>query len=152
MRAWRISRERFADTAFSGFGAREYGGRWNSPGRGVVYLSGTIALAALEMLVHAGDRAELLQDFVFIEVEFDEGLVQVLDQEALPEDWSAYPEPEATKRLGDRWFDDQASLLLAVPSAVIPQEMNLLLNPLHPDFGKVKRGAPQSFHFDTRLR
>lgn len=152
MRAYRITKARHQDSAFGGHGAREYGGRWNSPGRAVVYLSGSIALAALEVLVHTTERAGLLEAFVSIEVEFEEELLQVLDAGSLPAGWNSFPEPASTKRIGDAWIDSRSSALLAVPSAVVPQEANLLLNPLHPDFTRVVRGEPQAFVFDLRIR
>jgi RES domain-containing protein len=82
--AWRIAKARRARTAFSGIGARKYGGRWNSPGVAMVYTAGSASLAILEMLVHL-QSDELMQNYVVFDVVFDEALVSeisISDQDA----------------------------------------------------------------------
>jgi RES domain-containing protein len=150
VKAWRISKKRYAKNAFDGEGAYRYGGRWNSPGVRVVYLSSSPALAALEVLVNAAD-AQLLQTipYVAIAVEFDESLVT--RPERLPKNWKDDPPPKSATRIGDAWVMSAASLLLEVPSAVIPFENNYLLNPAHPAMGSLDIGKPQAFGFDPRL-
>ena len=149
MKAWRISKKRYAKNALDGEGAYRYGGRWNSSGVRVVYLSSSPALAALEVLVNAD--AQLLQavPYVAIAVEFDESLVT--RPERLPKNWRDDPPPKAAARIGDAWVMSAASLLLEVPSAVIPFEQNYLLNPAHPAMGSLQIGKPQAFSFDPRL-
>jgi len=70
----------------------------------------------------------------------------------LPANWRRYPPPEALAELGTRWARDLKSPVLAVPSAVIPQELNYVLNPVHPDFKRIRVGNPEAFRFDPRLR
>ena len=148
--AWRIVKARYADRAFDGEGARLYGGRWNSPGIAVVYLASSRSLAALEMAVHL-DRAALLASFVFISCEFDERLMTVVAPHALPPDWRDDPPPPALAAIGDSWVKAARSALLEIPSAIVEQEANYLLNPAHPDSSRIRIGEPEAFAFDRRL-
>jgi len=148
--AWRIVKTRRAASAFDGEGARLFGGRWNSPGIAMVYLAGSRALAALEMAVHL-DRSTLLNAFSLIECSFDESLVVGLATSALPTNWKTSPPPLALAAIGDEWINGAASAILAVPSAIIEEELNFLLNPNHADFSKVTISAPRPFDFDPRL-
>jgi len=148
--AWRIVKAKRLSNAFDGEGARLFGGRWNSPGVPMVYLAGSRALAALEMAVHL-DRSTLLASFALIECSFDESLVAGLASSALPSDWKTSPPPLALATLGDTWVKEAKTAILAVPSAVIEEELNFLLNPGHPDFAKVKISTPRRFDFDPRL-
>ncbi|RME94713.1 MAG: RES domain-containing protein [Verrucomicrobia bacterium] len=147
--AWRLVREQFAGTAFSGDGAARYGGRWNSRGLRVVYASESRALAALETLVHL--NPPLPFRYKFIPVRFDAAWVETLTAAALPADWRQEPPPPSTRALGDRWIREGRSPVLAVPSIIIPQETNYLLNPAHPDFAAIERGPAEDFDFDPRL-
>jgi RES domain-containing protein len=148
---WRISKRKYADTAFSGEGARRVGGRWNSRGQGMVYASGTLSLAALEVLVHmeVEDVATMLASIevdVPLEVEIDR-----VEVGQLPVDWRISPAPFALTEIGDRWFRSGTTAILAVPSVVIPIEYNYLINPSHSDFAKLMLGSPQPFELDPRL-
>jgi RES domain-containing protein len=149
VKAWRISKKRYAKNAFDGEGAYRYGGRWNSRGVRVVYLSSSPALAALEVLVNADAQLLLAVPYVAIAVEFDEPLVT--RPERLPKNWRDDPPPKSAARIGDDWVMSAVSLLLEVPSAVIPFERNYLLNPAHPAMGSLHIGKPQAFSFDPRL-
>lgn len=148
--AWRIVHSRHADGAFSGEGARLNGGRWNSIGTAMVYTAESKALASLEYLIHV-DAADLLENYVFIPVHFDEKFLKILDMESLPSDWQKTPFPVSTQKVGDFWASENLSPVLGVPSVPIPGENNYLLNPAHPDFGEVQIGAPEPFEFDMRL-
>lgn len=151
-RAWRIDKTRWAATSFSGEGARLYGGRWNSPGRPVVYAAEHPALAAMEILVHAVPDQLLATAYCLIEATFDDVLVDELPAKDLPPDWADDPAPDSTRRLGDAWLAAPGSRpVLRVPSAVVRTTNNYLLNPLHPRFGEVRIGTPQPFRFDPRL-
>ena len=150
MKAWRITKQRHARTAFSGEGARLYGGRWNSAGVPVVYVAESQSLAVLELLVHL-DAPTLLEKYVFLEVEFDVSLVTDLDRNSLPKNWQSDPVPQVIQTLGDRWVLSGDSAVLRVPSVLVPRESNFLLNPRHPDFGKIGVSRPQAFRFDPRL-
>lgn len=147
--AWRIVKEKHAGTAFSGQGAAKGGGRWNSRGVLAVYTSGTRSLAALEGLVHL--NPPVLFKYVAIRVEFDAALVERAALHSLPGDWRVEPPPPSTKQLGDEWVRSARSAILALPSVIIPGELNFLLNPAHPDFKKIVIGTPEEFAFDPRL-
>lgn len=148
--AFRVVKAKYSDTAFSGEGARRYGGRWSPPGLPVVYLADSLPLAALEILVHL-ERPAVLTSYVFFEVAFAEELMLVLDDDDLPRDWRSDPEPLSTVNIGAAWLAEQASLLLRVPSAVVPQNWVYLLNPAHPDFARAEIAGPRPFEFDPRL-
>jgi len=148
--AWRIIKRRQIKTAFTGSGAREYGGRWNSPGVAVVYTAETQSLAVLEILVHL-DSPELLQTYLLISVEIDESSVSDIQRSQLPRNWRADPAPAKLRAIGDSWVLARGSAVLRVPSALIPAENNFLLNPLHPGFRKLQIGKPVNFQFDPRL-
>jgi len=150
LEAWRIVKARYAGGAFSGEGARLYGGRWNSPGVPVVYTAQHQSLAVLEVLVGLED-ASVLPRFVLFRIEFDERLVETLADADLPRDWRANPPPRATQRLGDAWAAEARSAVLNVPSAVVPAERVYLLNPRHPDFGAIAIEGPYPYAFDPRL-
>ena len=147
--AWRIVPAHYADAPFTGEGARRFGGRWNSPGRAVVYTSAHQSLAALEILVHLNPRIPLR--FKAFAVHFEESWIERLPASALPPDWRNEPPGAATMRCGDRWLESGRSAVLAVPSAIIPVEENYLLNPVHPDFSRLQIDAPKDFSFDPRL-
>lgn len=149
-KAWRIVPPGRVADAFSGEGARLFGGRWNSAGVPMVYCAESMALAALEILVHV-DRGELLEEYLCIPVTFDKRLFQVLEFGSLPDHWRTSPPPVSTQKLGNDWVHGGAALILKVPSVLVPGESNYLINPLHPNLGKLKIGVPQPFEFDPRL-
>ena len=149
-RAYRMVRAEFVKTAFSGEGASLAGGRWNSSGVRVVYCSGTVSLAALELLAHLG-RGNILDEYRVIKAEFDDAMVETVERHRLPPDWGASPGPRDLHRLGDKWVRERRSAVLCVPSAVVPSEVNYLLNPAHPQFDEISIGTPQPFQFDSRL-
>ena len=148
--AWRIVKAMRAPQAFTGEGARRAGGRWNYPGTPMVYAAGSLALAALEVLVHL-EGPQLLHSYVQIPVEFSQELCRRLDLDALPPDWAANPAPESTRSIGTEWCDSQESVVLAVPSVVVPDESVYLINPRHGGFPALQIGQPTSFRFDPRL-
>ena len=136
---------------FDGEGAFRFGGRWNSRGTRILYTAESLSLAALEMLVHLNDE-EILLAYSFAAAAFDESLVLPVEEfRALPENWSASPPPLEIQRIGDEWAREQASVVLKVPTSVLPVEFNYLINVRHPEFSKVKLGEPQTFTFDERL-
>lgn len=148
--AWRLVKTRHAAQAFSGEGARIHGGRWNSPGRAAVYVSDTQALATLEVLTGLGGAA-VLADYSLIRVSFDEEMVQAVDAESLPEGWDARPPGPGSQGVGDRWLETGESVVLRVPSVIVPAESNYVLNPRHADFGAVGVGQAERFVIDPRL-
>lgn len=148
--AWRIVKARHARAAFNGQGARIAGGRWNSPGHAVVYVAGSASLAMLEMLVHLQNQ-DVLRRYVLFDVTFDSSLVQAVAGIDLPRNWRSSPPPAGTRRIGDQWLQRGDSAVLRVPSALVPDEFNYLLNPAHKDFEAITIGAPQPVRLDPRL-
>lgn len=151
MIVWRIARA--ARQALDGEGARLNGGRWNREGRPVVYTSASLSLAALELLVHL-DPPVAPSDLVAMEIDVpdDDGLGAYVDPAQFPPgDWREYPAPEWQAELGDLWLDDGDLLWLAVPSAIVPEEHNVIVNPQHPRMKDVRIVSTRPFGFDLRL-
>lgn len=146
---WRLVKTRFLASAWDGEGARAVGGRWNSVGVPVVYVSSTLSLALVEVLVHL--PAGLLGAYAAVPVSFDDTHVAALADADLPADWRDVPPPPTTQAIGDRFVAEGRSLALRVPSVVVPSESNYLLNPAHPAFAALAIGAPVAFPFDPRL-
>lgn len=150
MRIWRICRARFAGDALKGEGSRLYGGRWNSPGVRMVYASTSLALAALETFVNLEPNLRPY-DLVSIDGEIADALrVKHLDAKLLPANWHRGGN-ESLRRLGDEWVHRGDSVALLVPSAAVRGERNVLINPVHPDFARVKFKKPRPFEFDLRM-
>ncbi|MDY6798376.1 MAG: RES family NAD+ phosphorylase [Pseudomonadota bacterium] len=152
MKAYRITKQKHKDTAFSGFGARQYGGRWNLPNHPAVYLSESIALAQLEILVNLGEE-DSLKNYVLFQIEVPDSQIMALADDAYPKDWNGTRVSAGTQEVGTGFLIDGEALALAVRSCVVPQEYNLILNPEHPDAEAVIEGAVEvTFQFDDRLR
>lgn len=147
---WRITKQKHIDSAFTGEGARLFGGRWNSPGTAVIYAAQSQALAVLEMLVHLNTE-DLLKAYVLMEATLDESLIAALDSAALPKNWRDDLPSRETQGIGDAWVASARSLALRVPSVIVPAESNFLLNPQHPEFRKLHIGEPAQFQFSPRL-
>ena len=148
---WRIVKEKHARTAFSGEGARLFGGRWNSEGVPMVYCSESLALAALETLVHA-QTVVLSGNFRAYRVAWPERMMTTLDLRKLPKGWNTNPPTARSQSIGDEWARSQRSAVLSAPSVIVLLERTFLLNPLHPDFGKIKIKDVGPFVLDQRLR
>lgn len=150
MRFWRICRRRYAAEAASGEGARLYGGRWNSRGVRVVYASASLALAAVETFVNLEPNLRPA-DLVSIEGEIPDALhLRKLGREVLPARWHETRD-ESLRRFGDEWIRRAESVGLLAPSAPIRGEWNVLINPAHPDFSRIKFQEPVPFEFDVRM-
>lgn len=146
---WRLVTARFADSAFSGEGARLYGGRWNRKGVPMVYTAATQSLAMLEMLVQ---DEPLRARYVVIPASIPSGLrIDRIVVSELPGDWRSPAGREHLQDLGSDWAKGNSAAVLAVPSAVIPSETNYLLNPSHPSFAKIAIGDAQELITDLRL-
>ncbi len=149
MRLFRICRP--AHRELDGEGARLYGGRWNTSGRPVVYPSTTLALAALEYLIHI-DPEDAPADLIALTIEVPDDLdVETVDAASLPAGWAQAPEPLNCKAIGDAWVAAGRVLALRVPAAPIPEEANVLLNPRHPAAHRVQIVAERPFCYDPRL-
>jgi RES domain-containing protein len=148
--AWRIVRAARANSAFTGEGARLYGGRWNSRGTPVIYVSEHESLAALELLVHLmplspDDR------YLSFRLHWEDKWTEHFPVKHLPPHWNAEPPDFQTMQIGDEWVRTEKSVALAVPSVLSRSETNFLLNPKHPDFKKIKISQPIEYRFDARL-
>jgi RES domain-containing protein len=151
LQIWRLTRAPFAATPFDGVGPARGGGRWNSRGVHVAYASSSRALAMLEVLVHVS-RANAPSDYVFIEADVPDDAVETLDRSHLPQHWRREPPPAALRALGDAWTRERRSLALRVPSVIVPEEHNVLVNPHHVRFGELRLvGAPRAALIDPRL-
>lgn len=154
MRVWRICRAPYADEAFSGEGARRFGGRWNSRGVPMVYSSTSLSLAAIELFVHL-EPGQAPRDLVYVSATFPDGEpARTIQPDELRPDWwsdDTTAAVEATRELGDAWIRSRSSLAMLVPSVPIRVEWNVLLNPLHPRIGELKIEPAQPFIFDARM-
>lgn len=148
MRVFRIARARYG--ARDGEGARLVGGRWNSPGIPVIYTGTSRSITMLEVLLHA-DPDLLPEDLVVFEIEIPAILLsERIETGSLPDGWRAPGNPECIA-LGDQWLLQRVSPILLVPSAIVPEEWNLLINPRHGDAGEIAIIASGTFSFDPRL-
>lgn len=151
MRLWRLTRAPFVTAAFDGTGAARGGGRWNSRGVHVAYTASSRALAILELLVHVA-RENAPSDYVFVEAEVPDDAVEQLNIAQLPAGWRTEPPPSSLRAIGDEWARANRSLALRVPSAIVPEEFNVLVNPRHARFGELRiNGEPQPVVLDPRL-
>jgi RES domain-containing protein len=149
VRVWRIASA--AHAAFDGEGARRYGSRWTPRGVPAAFTSATLSLAALERFVHMDADLEPA-DLVAIAVDLDDDVpIETVEVGSLPADWRAFPPPPALTRIGEEWFRASRTAVLSVPSVVIPQERNFVLNPAHAAFSKLAIGRPEPFSFDPRM-
>jgi RES domain-containing protein len=147
---YRIVQAEWAASAMTGEGARLFGGRWNPPGMPAVYLAESRALAALEIIVNAPVEVSALAWRIF-EVEVPGDAIETVKPDDLPNDWQALPSSPGARRFGGDWLNKGRSMALRLPSAVIPEEHTLLLNPLHPDSGTLRISKPRKFQFDPRF-
>ena len=148
--AWRIFKKKYQGSAFSGEGARRFGGRWNSKGVAVIYTSETVSLAVLEILVHL-ETTRLLDAYLLSSVTFDGSLVKAVPVAKLPGNWRKEPAPITLQAIGDNWVANATSAILRVPSVIVPTESNYLLNPTHANFRSCVWRKPQPFKLDPRL-
>ncbi|MBK8503049.1 MAG: RES family NAD+ phosphorylase [Saprospiraceae bacterium] len=150
MIAYRIVRSKYAND-LSGQGAELWGGRWNLVGTPVLYTSSHASLALLEILAWTAMSQLLKASFVLITLDIPDEPIEVIKASDLPDDWY-YPEnAQITQKLGTDWMIKNDSLILAVPSALLPIEDNLLINPRHPLMEKVKIQNSSELSLDPRL-
>ena len=145
---FRLTKSMFAND-LSGNGARLFGGRWNSEGRPAIYMAATRSLAVLESLAHI-NPTNIPDDMVLLTIEVPDDVIS-LDTQLLPENWKESPEPHILKQIGNSFLQKNEHLLLKVPSALVPQEFNYLVNPCNPNIEKVKIKAKTPFSFDERI-
>jgi RES domain-containing protein len=146
---WRIARRPYA-LERSGLGAREGGGRWNAVGTAVIYAGRTITIAALEKLVHISGVVP--PDLVLVRIALPSSYSSETPAlRDLPPDWNAIRPGSGTVEFGTRWAQQKRSLVLYVPSAIIPEEHNGVVNPGHSEFGGVRMTIERAFHYDPRI-
>lgn len=146
---WRIARRRYALDRL-GIGARETGGRWNRPGTGVIYAGGSVAIAALEKFVHLAGIVP--SDLVLVRVELPHDCsVETARPSDLPRGWDVVPPGPASMDFGTQWARENRSLVLYVPSVLVREEPNAVLNPGHREFSAVKMTIARRFRYDTRM-
>lgn len=133
-----------------GEGARRFGGRWNSEGMPVIYASESKALAMLEILANVRMDAKSLYSVITFAIPENLKIKRVTLKE-LKKNWNAFEQRAHTRRLGDEWLTSCQSSVLAVPSAIILDARNYLINPAHKDFTKITVSPPEKFAFDPRL-
>lgn len=150
MRLFRLCKAQFSESAFSGMGAHDYGGRWNSKGRHCVYLGESRSVCLLETLAHLSDP-NALDNFIMFSIEVNDELVLTLPIHSLPENWRQYPAPSELSEIGDEWLESMSSPILLVPS-VISLDNNAILNPKHPDSQTIiKLAMREPFSIDPRI-
>ena len=150
-RVWRLCQAAQQATAFSGDGARRYGGRWTPKGLSAVYTAATQSLAALEILVHV-DTDLVPNDFVLFAVDIPDAVrIERILPEDLAPDWRSEFPPQSLQACGGAWLQNLVSAVLEVPSAIIPDEYNYILNPQHSDFPLLLIHPSIPFVFDRRL-
>ena len=149
---YRLTKARYAESAFSGKGSVRRDGRWHQRGVRLAYASDTPAGALLEIIAYTEASSRLEHDYVLFDVRFDpsEHLLTV-GADVLPTDWRAVPWPASTQEIGTFWYEEQASTVLEVPSAIVPRQYNYLINTQHPRFEELLVEGPAPFEIDTRL-
>ncbi len=150
MEAYRLSREKFAAT-LSGRGAALKGARWNSIGVELIYTAGNRSLAMAEVAVHF-TLATLPGDYMMTTIFIPDNIsIQKLNVSDLPTNWNTFPHPSTTQTIGNKFIADNKFCILQIPSAVTQGDYNLLINPNHRDFKRIKIIATDKFPFDKRI-
>ena len=147
LRAYRIADRRHR--IFDGQGAASFGGRWNSPGRRVIYASETYAGAMLEVLAHA-NIGRIPRSHSWIEILIAKGVKVEELKEGELRGWDA-ADQRASRAHGDHWYDEGRTAVLIVPSVLARPERNIAINQEHPDFVKIRASAPEPVNWDERL-
>jgi len=148
MKVYRISRCNYIND-LSGNGSALYGGRWHSKGSYILYTASSASLALLESVVHISNIQ--LTDYCMICLEFPNNSIDIIDSKKLPPDWFKNPPPDALKTIGNTFIAMRKFMALQLPSAIVPEENNYLLNPNHALFNKVKIVFERNIAIDERL-
>jgi RES domain-containing protein len=154
MKVFRIEREKYIESTLEGIGAAfTEGFRWNSLNTYLVYTAETRALATLEVSVHLDFSEDLPTDRYYIEIEIpDDILILELNINDLPSNWDSKPPILETQFIGDDFVKGNSAAVLKVPSSIVPQEYNYLINPKHPDTKRIKVVSKEVVQFDKRLK
>jgi RES domain-containing protein len=154
---WRLSKDTASYSAsdLTGRGAAKAGGRWNEKGSPAVYCSSSVSLSALEVLVHTGSTEIHIRNLFLVEISIPNRLLKsasALEVSTLPKAWLASPPSRASTSIGQAWLDSGTAVALRVPSIVVPEEFNFVLNPRHPDMKHIAARVVRQFVFDPRLK
>lgn len=152
MLVYRITRKRYEDKVLSGEGGRKVASRWNFKGDPIVYTSSTRSLALLEMLVHMDMEDMRMMDLIICEINIPESLtMHTLSGSALPENWNQTPFSNGTQKYWREFTSTDKTAVLRVPSVIIPQEWNYLIDPLHKDVKRIKVRTCNPLRIDQRF-
>lgn len=153
MLVYRIDRKKYLKDTLKGIGASMSSSfRWNSEHTRMVYTSESRALALLEITAHLNGVMEIPTDRYLVEIEIPDALkIQTLSIADLPKNWNAHPPSVFTQNLGDSFVQKLKVPVLKVPSSIVPQEFNLLINPYHPDAHKIEIISKERLAFDPRI-
>ena len=150
MNLFRLCRAQHARD-LSGEGARLFGGRWNNKGIPALYCAGSRSMAVMEVLVHL-THEEVPNDLVMVRLVLPrEVAIEEVEVAKLPKNWRKFPHPAGTRTIGDRFLLAAKTAVLAVPSAIVPEERTYLVNPLHPGAKKIRVAEVKPFRLDERL-
>lgn len=149
MNVWRLCHEEYTD--LSGIGASLYGGRWNSPGHAVVYTTSSLALAFVEIIPSLRKNV-IPKSYVSLYINIDDAVSQKeIKRDDFPLDWKEEKTRNWFIETGDQWLKERKELLLIVPSVIIPEEKNILINPHHPEMTKVETETVKPFTVGPRF-
>lgn len=150
MKAWRISKRKYAFST-DGEGAKRTGQRWSKVGVPALYAGFSVAICALEVLVHTSTVVP--DDMVLVELELpdDDALYLNTVSSDLPDGWDDLPSSVAAQLYGTQWLQSGSYLGIIVPSAIVPEEKNVVINPLHSSMSRVSLSIVRDFTFDSRL-
>jgi RES domain-containing protein len=148
MWVYRLAKPKYADD-LSGTGAAMAGGRWNKKGRAVLYCSEVPALALLEIVVNIPPMFQ--SDLQLLTLEIPDEKVKSIEKEKLPENWFHYPAPRILAEIAEEYYKNQELLGIKVPSAVVHQQYNILINPRSNHFSEIRTISSAPFIFDPRL-
>ena len=153
MRVYRVEREKHLHETLTGIGAsKTSANRWNSRYTRLVYTAESRALATLEVAVHLDINEDLPADRHYVEIDIpDNIIIQEISKEDLPDNWDAKPPIVITQLIGDEFVKQNEAAVLKVPSSIVPQEFDYLINPMHTDAQKIKVVDTMPMRFDKRL-
>lgn len=150
MRMWRITSSRWALDRICA-GARDDGGRWNPPGLAAMYAGSTVEICALEKFVHLSGVDHAPLKLVAIDLPDDPKLIYTPKLSALPRDWSSLPVAAGSQQFGGKWLSEARHLIMLIPSAIVPEAKNAVINPAHPAYDRVLLKIERNFSFDARM-
>jgi RES domain-containing protein len=150
MEIYRLSGKRWASD-LSGKGAAIKGARWNSPGTEIVYTAANRSLAMAEVVVHYSLET-IPKDYMMVTIFVPDDIpYQTIWEKDLPAGWNSFPYFHSTKIIGDSFIKENEFCLLKIPSVVTKGDFNILINPFHPEFTRIKITNIEPFYFDHRF-